>query len=429
MNRADYAFHDLSQRDYQAIIAAGTMQGTSPLLPKENYDALIRESQASNVDPRVALAWMLWEDHFGTDPGGGVELARVFNFGGIKWAGQPNAFDSGIQVPPDEQPGTYAGFHDAGGWFHELYRTLTNQYCGPYFSAGDLVNCASVYITGRPDSGHGQERVDQWQYYLRHYPPTGGNTVPDGVFGEDLIAKFETQIGHAHSGDYDPRNGINHPWAYYCRAGVESTGRNCGLDVTARTSARDARLAATDQGLLNTSDPPEHGAVMQFDQRFYYPDEHTGLWNAQKGQLLGTLTDGTGVGYRNWGPQTNGYAGWYRLPGVAGEYRTLAPAPPMNVGNLVIPGNPYDTGTDPDHRLGLGGAFRRVWELLPDPFVILGFPTENEYSATVTDADGTARDRTVQAFERGTLIFQPELPSPWNVVLALRTQKITRKAA
>jgi hypothetical protein len=276
-----------------------------------------------------------------------------------------------------------------------------------------------------PNVSGGLARVQQWQYYLEKYPSEGGSAMVEGIYGEDLVARLESRIGHTLSGDYDMRNGHNHPWAYYCRAAVESTGRNCGLDVVARPSALNAQHAAAAQGLLNTTDPPEHGAVVQFDTRFYAPDGHTGFWNADKGQLLGTLTDGTGIGYRAWGPQTQGYAGWYRLPGVVGPRRPVVSAPPFESGNLVIPDNPYNSGTDPKHQLCVGGAFRRVWELLPTPLVILGYPMSNERSATVIDADNTSRTRTVQQFERATLIYQPELPSPWNAVVALRNQRIS----
>jgi hypothetical protein len=438
MNRADYAYAPLSLPQYEAIIAAGEIftdaagyRIVSPLHGETNWRAA-DAAKAGDVDLRVVLAGTLFEDHNGTDPDGGVALAKVYNFGGIKWAGQPGAYDSGIPVPPNELPGTYAGFHDFGGFVAELIRTLDSEYCGPAFQAGSLALAWGIYIGGSlsPNMAGGQARVDQWRYYRDTYRPEGASPVTEGIYGEDLIAMFETQIGHRTSGDCDPRNGIDHPWAYYCRAGVESTGRNCGLDVTARTSALAAQQAAAEQGLLVTDGtPPEHGAVGQFDTRFYAPDGHTGLWDAEKGMLLGTLTDGTGVGYKSWGPGTIGYAGWYRLPGVVGARRPVVVHPPMDAGNLVIPGNPYDTGADPNHRLGMGGAFRRVWELTTEPLELFGFPMTNEYDAVVTDADGTTRDRVVQEFERTVLIYQAELTAPWNVVAALRNQQITKKGA
>src|SRR4051812_25664210 len=101
----------LAEEQYEAIIAAGEMAGnTSPLRGAANWQALERESKAADIDGRIALAGTLFEDHEGTDPAGGIALAKVFNFGGIKWAGQPGAFDSGIEYPRSEGPnpmGTY----------------------------------------------------------------------------------------------------------------------------------------------------------------------------------------------------------------------------------------------------------------------------------------------------------------------------------
>jgi hypothetical protein len=430
--RSDYAYRPLSESQYEAIITGGEIfhdaSGNiirSPLHGHDCYVAAEAQAKAGDVDLRVLLAATHFEDHHGTDPAGGTELAKVYNFGGIKWAHQPGAFDSGIPYPRNEGIGNYAGFRDFGGFIAELIRTLNNQYIGDAFRAGDLARAWGIYIGGpnNPNVSGGTARVDQWQYYLKKYPSEGERTVADGIYGEDLIAKLETRIGHTLSGDYDMRNGHNHPWAYYCRAAVESTGRNCGLSVVARPSALAAQHAAASQGLLNTTDPPEHGAVVQFDTQFYAPDGHTGFWNADKGQLLGTLTDGTGIGYKVWGMQTPGYAGWYRLPGIVNARRPVTSAPPFESGTLVIPDNPYNT--DPKNQLGVGGAFRRVWELLPTPLALLGYPMSNERSATVTDSDNTSRTRTVQQFERVTLIYQPELPSPWNAVAALHNQKIT----
>jgi hypothetical protein len=426
LSRSAYSYTDLALDQYDAIIMAGSMGNASPMHGKENYDALLAACQSIDADPRVLLAGLLFEDHFGGDPNGAA-AASVNNFSGIKWAGQAIATDSGV---PADTGGTYARFATIGLFFQEYARTLVNQYIGPYFKAGDLANAWSVYITGFPNSGHGQERVDQWAYYLVHYPPgSGSGPVPVGVYGEDLVVKARTQIGNPFSGTYDPRNG-NHAWAYWCRAFVESTGRNCGLDVVAHNSALEAQHAAADQGLLNTTDRPEHGAVCQMDTRFYFPDGHTFYWDADKGMALGTLTDGTGVGYRDWGPGTFGWAGWYRLPGVVGARRSAPPSPPPPPSpdnNLVIPNNPYNAGRKPPHEVGVGGGIRAKWEGVPDPLTIFGFPVSNEQQALVTETDGrTVRQRTVQRFERLTLIYQPENKgTPFEVVAALRGQTIT----
>src|SRR5438876_12237585 len=103
MDRTAYAFAPLAYEQYENIVTSAQMSGNvSPLHGQSNWAALIRVSQESDVDPRLALAATLWEDHDGTDPNGGVALASVYNFGGIKWAGQAGAFDSGIEFPHSE---------------------------------------------------------------------------------------------------------------------------------------------------------------------------------------------------------------------------------------------------------------------------------------------------------------------------------------
>jgi hypothetical protein len=425
LDRESYIFNALSFEQYEAIVNAGSMGMTSPMLGQENYQGLMLASKGINSDARVLLSGLLWEGHFGTDPG--LAAAEVLNLSGIKWAGQRSATDSGI---PADTGGTYAAFATLTAFFGEYARTLVNEYIGPYFEAGDMANAWSVYIQGRPNSGHGQERVDQWAYYRDHYPPQDTAGPVSGVYGADLIAMLHTQIGHPSSDGYDARNG-NHAWSYWCRAAVESTGRNCGLEVVAHTSALAAQQAAAAQGLLNTRDAPEHGAVVQFDTRFYAPDGHTGLYDADEGMLLGTLTDGTGVGYRQWGPGTYGYAGWYRMPGVLAPRRDatgMPPPIPAPDDNYVIPGNPYNESiTDPNHRIGVGGGIKAKWQQTPDPLSIFGFPVANETQALVTEPDGsTVQQRTVQFFERTVLIFQPEhAGTAWEVVVSLRGQTIT----
>lgn len=443
MDRSAYGFAPLAFEQYENIVTSAQMAGNiSPLHGQANWAALVRVSQQCDVDPRVALAATLWEDHDGTDPNGGVQLATVYNFGGIKWAGQPGAFDSGIEFPHREGIGpmgtyTYAGFSDFGGFVNELYRTLANDHCGPFFNVGDLANAWSVYIRGRPDSGVGQERVDTWQHYRARYQPDGHDDGPpvvngNGVYGEDLVAKFQTQIGHARSGDYDRLNG-DHPWAFFCEAGAESTGRQCGLSVVPRPSALAKYNAALSQGLIQQG-TPEHGAQVFFGLAFFSPDGHTGLWDADRGQLLGTLTDGSGVGYRNWGPQTPGYVGWMRIPGVVGARRPApANAPPPQVshppmGEFFCPApNPHDPHPDdPQRRIGITGAFLTLYRSAGAMALqIWGLPLANEQQAVVCEADGRQRQMAIQRFERGTILYDPTAPPPWNAVAALETQTIT----
>jgi hypothetical protein len=246
------------------------------------------------------------------------------------------------------------------------------------------------------------------------------------VTGQQLIAMFETQLGHPLSGDYDMLNGYNHPWAYFCEAGVESTGRQCGLDVTPRGSATGAGLTAALAGILRKDEPP-HGSVLVFGPAFFWPYGHTGFWNADRQQLLGTLTDGTGVGYTTWGPGTTGYAGWYELPGSTTGHAEPEPDPPP-ANFFVQPSNPYQIEGEPP--IGIGGGMLRYYNSVAigiDPMVVLGYALAREETGTVVGSDGVSREQTIQRFERGTLLFTEGEPFPWDVTMALKSQTITVK--
>jgi hypothetical protein len=238
-------------------------------------------------------------------------------------------------------------------------------------------------------------------------PPQPEEPTVTDVYGEDLLAKFETQIGHPKSGAYDMRNGYDHPWAFFCEAGVESSGRNCNLVVVPRSSAITAGEWARQAGVLQSGEP-EHGGVVYFGDAFFRDYGHTGFWNADRQQTLSTLTDGTGVGYKSWGPNTVGFEGWYRLPGIAAPRR--ADEPPMPSW-IVQEGNPYQRGKP--YEVGIGGGFARLYssvDIGAEPLVVFGFALDREEDAMV---DGLKR--TIQRFERATLQFTPENDFPWDV--------------
>jgi hypothetical protein len=238
------------------------------------------------------------------------------------------------------------------------------------------------------------------------------------VSAADIVIMGQSQIGHPRSGAYDALNG-DHAWAYWCLAYQESTHRNMGLDVTPQWNAVGAGRSYDLSG-----GPPPFGASVFFDENFYYPDGHTGI-SMGDGRLLGTLTDGSGVGYRYWNNATYGFMGWCYLPGVtpAGDSGTdggSEPAPPRS---FRPPNNPHETDTD----IILAHGMLRFWvqvDIGGDPYTVLGFPVANERDATIIDADGTARTRTIQEFERLVLVFQPENKFPWDIVAMPRSSLV-----
>jgi len=74
----------------------------------------------------------------------------------------------------------------------------------------------------------------------------------------------------------------------------------------------------------------------------------------------------------------------------------------------------------PETGYGIGGGFRAFWERLERAglaLLVLGYPQSNEFRAVL---DG--RERVVQVFERGVLVWEPEHAPPWDVHLALLDQ-------
>lgn len=430
MDRSSYAYAPLSLSQYEAIVTASEMAGnTSPMHGEANWRAADAAAQAGNVDLRVLLAGTHFEDHDGTDPNGGIALAKVQNYGGIIFAGQPGAFRSDILRPLNERRGDpegkedsshYAGFHDFGGFVAELIRTLNNQYIGPAFTSGDLARAWGIYIGGpdNPNMAGGQARVEQWQYYRDRYKPEGATNV---VTGADIIAKARTYVGQPNSDGIDGNTPWNHPWAFWCESFTESIPRSLGLPIPRYVSAV-AHGRSID---LNVADPPENGAWVFMDERFFAPDGHVFFWDAERGQALGTVTDGKGVGYRNWGPQTFGYMGW-AMPDGAGE--AVAPVIPVVSGNLVIPGNPYNAGRVAPNEIGLGGGIRALWESMHEEtrMVVLGFPMTNEYDGFLCTPVGGGRFMVahvvVQDFERNRVIYQASAPDGQKVRVPLRSE-------
>lgn len=241
---------------------------------------------------------------------------------------------------------------------------------------------------------------------------------------DDVLAQGITQFHHPRSGSFDQING-DHPWAYYCLAYTESCMRNTGISVPPQYNAVTAGRSFHLQG-----GRAPVGAAMFFDESFYYPDGHA-MVSLGNGLGLSTLTDGNGVGIKAWNETSIGYMGWTFYPGISGDPNDFDPRPqdpdpppPSWYVQLDNPNNPNKDGNE----VGIGGGFLRFYKNVSvgqNPMTVLGFALDNEQDGIVTDLDGTVNTRTIQRFERGTLIWQRENDFPWDVVIARLDAVIT----
>jgi hypothetical protein len=395
MNRSDYGYAPLAYDQYESIIStmevfkdANGNKIVSPLHGTSNWSAADAQCKQDNVDMRVDLAAILFEDHGGTDPGGGVELAKVYNFSGIKWAGQSGAYDSGIAAPANEG-GTYAAFHDFGGFIAELHRTLNNEYCGPAFKSGDLTTAWAIYVGGpnNPNIAAGASRVAQWHYYLNTYPPPpeGSNPVSTTVYASAVVAAALKHLGDAH--EYDSWNG-DHAVSMFCLADVEDWYAEAGLTVPHYGTAAQAGDAVT----LNSGHAPA-GAQVFFRGPGWSQFDHTGISLGDGRTISGLTTVVISAGWQD----LDTYRGWWMPPGVLAD-------PTQNV--FYIEGNP--NGTVP-----LEPPFWNRWNALNQlglALPMMGYAMGPERTLP--------SGRRIQQFERGWYGTQPA-PDPWDIVALL----------
>lgn len=390
MQRSDYAWHDLTYEQYQAIIRSGTMSGcTSPMLNVPDYNSLIAVMQEANIDPRLPLAFTFCEGHHGSDPG--LVAAVVNNLGGVKFVGAAGTTDSGI---PADTGGTYAAFPDLSVYWREWVRIMNNSIIGPDFRAGNLIGVVEHYTNG---IGTGHNKVEKWQQYLRDYPPTGGGSMPattTGMPGSRVLAEALKWVGTTDRGLYDPSNGHGTPFMW-CEAFIESMHEHAGV-----TRVRyDSALAFLNDPAIPTNPLPAPAGACVLFGRQTDPSGHVAISDGAGG-MIGTTTDGIRHDAAVW----SNCAGWQWYPGTVPDASVVVPAPAANelaydhptYGHVVV-GTPFVARV---RALEAAGLF---WQHL-------GYPT----GSPVTLATG----RMTQRFERTVLATQAA-EAPWNVVSLL----------
>jgi len=338
---------------------------------------------------------------------GCVETAR---FTSNRWVNAHNA--AGIGIYDDGTPDTIWGplpYGDATTGIQGQCDLLTDYYGDGSEPFGTLAPLGFGGMVLHYDELCDMDGV--WaadENYSEAIVSVMNEAMPEGdepvVTAQDVIAQGMTQVGHPRSDGFDSVNG-DHPWAYWCLSYVDSCVRQCGLDVPIYPNA----VTAGDSRQLTGGEAPP-GAAVFLDQNFYWPDGHAAL-SIGGGWCLSTLTDGTGVGQMFLPPETVGYMGWAMYDGVS----------PVDVPD---PGPPswYEQPGNPNEGVGIGGGMLRYYNTIAqslDPMVVLGYALANEEQALV---DGT--QRTIQRWERGVTIWQPENEFPWDVVMALTTSVI-----
>jgi TP901 family phage tail tape measure protein len=168
-------YQSLSQQQYSQIVTRG------PLANPTAYAQIVKAAQDANVDPRLLLATMQFENSYGTNISAGQLNAN--NLAGIKYIGQSGAYNSGV---PADNGGTYAGFNSLPEFFAALARNMKDSPYDKAFAAGDYRGIAQTYVTGGgPGTPQQQQnissRVDYFNSLESQYPGTaGGSSAASG---------------------------------------------------------------------------------------------------------------------------------------------------------------------------------------------------------------------------------------------------------
>jgi hypothetical protein len=404
-----YAFAPVTEEQFADMVRDGSVQGMiSPFLAQ--YHIITDAARQSNLDVRVLLAWTRSENRQATDISS--DLLAAHNAAGIYYVGQSRA-TAGPIGPANEGSKPYCSFATWTDFWLTLADNITYVL---NVAGGDLNRAAWYYTRGNPglalaDAGEQHPKATYYRQYLTAYPPEGDSTVAEGVYGEDIINKARTYIGQAYSDGIDGNTPRNHQWAYWCEAFAESIPRSLGLDIPRRGSATAKGRAYLAQGLGHTNGEPTHGAHVIFGPSFYAVDGdgdgegdgHIGFYDKERKMLLGTVTDGSGIGYRDWGVNTPGFLCWATIPGVVAEYRTSAPAPVVPV---------YLQPSNPNGAVPLAEKFWARFDYLERMQTGLGYAQMGFAKApAITLPDG----RLAQRFQRGWFAVTTDA-DPWDVV-------------
>jgi hypothetical protein len=253
----------------------------------------------------------------------------------------------------------------------------------------------------------------------------GGTVTDTGVYGEDIVAALLPHLSEMNSdGTLDPWNGP-HPWPGWCESSTEGAQYAAGLtDVVHRGSAALKLDAVIAQGLLQTSWPPEDGAICLWGRSFD-PSGHTTVWSAAKSMWISTLyPPHRGLDYFYSDAWKAAMAGWFRAPGVVAATRpTPLPVP-------IPPQTPFFADQNPHGPIPMRDVFWARWDALnamgtkldhpgavnPAGLALptLGYPVEVEKTLPT--------GRRIQRFERAWLATDKN-PEPFNVVTLLLTEQ------
>jgi TP901 family phage tail tape measure protein len=176
------AYQPLDFASYDKIIKGGA-RGASPLDDPDVYKTFIAAAQRTNVDPRLMLDAMKYENGFATDIG--LDLNMANNFAGITYVGQQGATRGPAR--PANEGGNYAAFASPEDFFMALARNLSTGAYSQDFDSGNVQAIRKRYTPGSSQQDL-ENFSNTYQGYVQQYPVQGGGA---GGYSPQRIASSE----------------------------------------------------------------------------------------------------------------------------------------------------------------------------------------------------------------------------------------------